>query len=145
EAVVTFVLTPVLIAAGVGLLLRWRLGRVLTFVLCGLALLVALANLSPSDPVGVVLHLGYATFALAVLLHPRGVRDFAKAGEADATQGSREPGLAWGWVLALIGSHVLCVVPRRSGRAYCRRMSPRGGSLSARRARSWRRQARRDR
>jgi hypothetical protein len=128
-AVLEFVCDAALILAGIGVLLRKPWGRALTLVLAGLMLLSTLGNLSSpavTTGLGALLHVGFAVFALVILLRPRYAAEFRQpavpfpaerppqrlAGHAGvaAAPGGAARGFGWRAVLVLLATHILCLV-----------------------------------
>lgn len=77
--------------AGWGLAMRKPWARPFTLILSGVAVLAALASLSPLNAVSLVLNVAYAASVFVVLLNPRYAAEFA---QGSAVGGDRWPGAA---------------------------------------------------
>jgi hypothetical protein len=123
-AVIEFVCAGALILAGVGVLLRKPWGRILTLVLAVVMLVNGLGQLTTPGVVtvlGTFLNLGFAIFALIVLLRSRYAAEFTWTGTAPPRERTeqavpapspRAPARAFGWrlLLLLLVTHVACVL-----------------------------------
>jgi hypothetical protein len=124
-AVIEFVGAAALILAGIGVLLRKQWGRILTLVLAIVLLLTGLGGLSRPDVrtgLSALLHLGFAVFALVVLLRPRYAAEFSGLAVSAVPQrpaqesvpvpvlAVRGRAFAWWVVLLFLATHVGCVL-----------------------------------
>ncbi len=105
--------------AGWGVLKRQPWGRILTLILGGLAVLVALGSINPLNPLGLVIYAGYAALVFSVLLGQRYAAEFfpGRAGAANSGHAAVAPTELPAWiaskplwllVVLLAGTHLVC-------------------------------------